>query len=90
MIKWTKSAERDIVKIYDFLVRSNPRAAVQTVKLLIEGIEKIDVFPQLGIRLDDFTSREVRRIIIGDYEIRYELTKNAIFVLRLWHAREDR
>ena len=90
MIKWTKSAERDIEKIYDFLVRSNPRAAVHTVKLLIEGIEKIDDFPQLGIRLDGFTSREVRRIIIDDYEIRYELTRNAIFVLRLWHAREDR
>lgn len=90
MIKWTTSAERDIVKIYDFLVHSNPRAAVQTVKLLIEGIEKIDAFPQLGIRLDDFRPREVRRIIIGDYEIRYELTKNAIFVLRLWHAREYR
>lgn len=90
MIKWTISAERDIVKIYDFLVHSNPKAAVQTVKLLIEGIEKIDAFPQLGIRLDDFKPREVRRIIIGDYEIRYELTKNTIFVLRLWHAREDR
>jgi len=90
VIKWTTSAERDIVKVYDFLARSNPKAAVQTVKLLIEGIEKIDAFPQLGIKLDDFKPREVRRIIIGEYEIRYELTKNAIFVLRLWHAREDR
>lgn len=90
MIKWTTSAERDIVKVYDFLARSNPKAAVQTVKLLIEGIEKIDAFPQLGIRLDDFKPREVRRIIIGDYEIRYEFTENTIFVLRLWHSREDR
>jgi len=89
VIKWTTSAERDIVKVYDFLARSNPKAAVQTVKLLIEGIEKIDAFPQLGIKLDDFKPREVRRIIIGDYEIRYELTKNTLFVLRLWHSRED-
>lgn len=90
MIKWTTSAERDIAKVYDFLARSNPKAAVQTVKLLIEGIEKIDAFPQLGIRLDDFKPREVRRLIIGDYEIRYEFTENTIFVLRLWHSREDR
>lgn len=90
MIKWTTSAERDIAKVYDFLARSNPKAAVQTVKLLIEGIEKIDAFPQLGIKLDDFKPRVVRRIIIGDYEIRYELTINTIFVLRLWHLREDR
>ena len=90
MIKWTTNAERDIAKVYDFLARSNPKAAVQTVKLLIEGIEKIDAFPQLGIRLDDFKPREVRRIIIGDYEIRYEFAENTIFVLRLWHSREDR
>ena len=90
MIKWTTNAQRDIAKVYDFLVRSNPNAAVQTVNLLIEGIEKIDAFPQLGIRLDDFKPREVRRIIIGDYEIRYEFTENTIFVLRLWHSREDR
>jgi plasmid stabilization system protein ParE len=90
VIKWTTSAERDIVKVYDFLARSNPKVAVITIKLMIEGIEKIDAFPQLGIKLDDFKPREVRRIIIGDYEIRYELTKNTIFVLRLWHSREDR
>ncbi|GKS68577.1 ParE toxin of type II toxin-antitoxin system, parDE [Nitrosomonas sp. PY1] len=90
MIKWTTSAERNIVKVYDFLARSNPKAAVQTVKLLIEGIEKIDAFPQLGIRLEDFKPREVRHIIIGDYEIRYESTDKAIFVLRLWHSREYR
>ena len=34
--------------------------------------------------------RDVRRVIVGDYELRYEVTENLIYILRLWHAREDR
>ncbi|HEX9570679.1 MAG TPA: type II toxin-antitoxin system RelE/ParE family toxin [Burkholderiales bacterium] len=34
--------------------------------------------------------REVRRILIGDYEIRYELAGRDVFVLRIFHTREDR
>jgi hypothetical protein len=29
-------------------------------------------------------------LIVGQYEIRYEVKKDTIFVLRLWHTREDR
>jgi hypothetical protein len=32
----------------------------------------------------------VRRILIGDYEMRYELTARDVFVLRIFHTREDR
>jgi len=34
--------------------------------------------------------REVRRIIVGDYELRYEIADATIFILRLWHSRENR
>jgi cupin superfamily acireductone dioxygenase involved in methionine salvage len=32
----------------------------------------------------------VRRVIVGEYEVRYEVRGSGIFVLRLWHTREDR
>lgn len=34
--------------------------------------------------------REVRRIIVGNYELRYEIADATIFILRLWHCRENR
>jgi hypothetical protein len=40
--------------------------------------------------LREFSPREVRRMLIGDYEIRYELTVRDVFVLRIFHTREDR
>ena len=42
------------------------------------------------MRLEEFDPREVRRILVGDYELRYEIQTSTIYVLRLWHAREDR
>ncbi len=90
VIKWTTSAERDIVRVYDFLAITNSNAVIQVIQQLIQGVEKIQSFPQLGVKLSDFEDRDVRRVIIGKYEIRYELTEKVIYILRLWHFREDR
>ncbi|KEC70115.1 plasmid stabilization system protein [Rhizobium leguminosarum bv. phaseoli CCGM1] len=46
--------------------------------------------PRLGERLDEFDPQEVRRILVGRYEMRYEIQQSTIYVLRLWHTREDR
>jgi hypothetical protein len=40
--------------------------------------------------VDAFATREVRRIIVGQYEMRYEIAGAKIFILRLWNCREDR
>jgi len=90
VIKWTTSAERDLHRVYEFLAVTNSTAAIQTIKRLIEGVEKIQGFPELGMKLTGFQDRDVRRVIIGNYEIRYELTNKTIYILRLWHFRENR
>jgi plasmid stabilization system protein ParE len=46
--------------------------------------------PRIGERLEEFAPREVRRILVGHYEIRYEIQDSTIYVLRLWHTRESR
>ena len=46
--------------------------------------------PRIGEQLEEFGPREVRRILVGRYEIRYEIQQSTIYVLRLWHTREDR
>ena len=38
----------------------------------------------------EFDPRDVRKVLVGDYEIRYEVTDIDVFVLRIFHTREDR
>ncbi|MBD9433991.1 type II toxin-antitoxin system RelE/ParE family toxin [Achromobacter sp. K91] len=44
----------------------------------------------MGEQLFQFEPREVRRILVGEYEIRYENQDAVVHVLRLWHTRENR
>ncbi len=46
--------------------------------------------PRIGERLEEFEPRDVRRILVGHYEMRYEIADSTIYLLRLWHTREDR
>ncbi len=46
--------------------------------------------PRAGRILRGFAPRDVRRIIVGAYEMRYELVGGVVIILRIWHTREDR
>ena len=87
---WTSKAQSDLVRLYEFPRPVNPTAAVQAVRQLVAGAKRIPAHPRLGVRLPEFDPREVRRVLVGDYELRYELTDTDVFVLRIFHTREDR
>lgn len=89
-LRWTSSARSDLVRLYEFLQSVDVPAAVRVVRHLVAGAKRIPAHPRLGTRLTEFEPREVRRILIGDYEIRYQVTDIDIFILRIFHVREDR
>jgi hypothetical protein len=51
---------------------------------------KLEQFPRRGPRLEQFADREVRRLIVGAYEIRYEINGDVIRLLQIWHAKQAR
>ena len=83
-LRWTSKAHSDLVRLYEFLGPVNPAAAVRVVRQVVAGAK------QIGLRLADFAPREVRRVLVGDYEIRYEVADKDVTVLRIFHTREDR
>lgn len=89
-LRWTKQAHNDLVRIHEFLQPVDPAAAARLVRAIVARVRRIPAHPRLGQSLAAFSPREVRRIVIGNYEIRYELDKQDVIVLRLFHAREDR
>jgi hypothetical protein len=40
--------------------------------------------------LGAFSPREVRRMFVDDYELRYEIQRSVVIILALWHTKEDR
>lgn len=89
-LRWTGKAHSDLVRIHEFLQPVHPPAAARAVRSLAAAAKRISARPRLGARLPGFEPREVRRIIVGGYEIRYELSGTEVFILRIFHTREDR
>ena len=89
-LKWTGRALSDLARLYEFLAPVNRDAAVRTVQSLTTAPASLIANPRIGEKLEEFEPREVRRILVGHYEMRYEIRASTIYVLRLWHTREDR
>jgi len=89
-LKWTSRALSDLVRLYEFLAPVDERAAAHTLKSLAATAGSLLTHPLIGEKLEEFEPREVRRILVGHYEMRYEIRESVLYVLRLWHTREDR
>lgn len=89
-LKWTSKALSDLARLYEFLSLANKPAAAKAVQALTQAPTILLTNPRIGEQLFQFETREVRRILVGEYEIRYEVIDSIIYVLRLWHTRENR
>jgi plasmid stabilization system protein ParE len=89
-LKWTSKALSDLARLYTFLASINQPAAARAVQSLTQAPTALLIHPRIGEQLFEFEPREIRRILIGNYEVRYEIQASTIYVLRLWHTRELR
>ncbi|MDA8094952.1 MAG: type II toxin-antitoxin system RelE/ParE family toxin [Betaproteobacteria bacterium] len=89
-LQWSGKALSDLARLYEFLAPVNKPAAARAVQVLTKAPTILLTKARIGEQLFQFDPREVRRILVGEYEVRYEIQDSIIYVLRLWHTREDR
>jgi plasmid stabilization system protein ParE len=89
-IRWTRMASSDLVRLHEHLSPVASDAAARIVQQLARAPDRLLDYPRIGEKLEAYEPREVRRIIVGHYEMRYEIAAETIFILRLWHSRENR
>lgn len=88
-ISYTPEAIDDLARLRDFIVVKNPMAAQRIANELLVGIEKLKVFPKMGIGVTRAPDPEIiRDLFIGQYTVRYYLKSTEIIILRLWHDKE--
>ncbi len=90
VLRWTSKALSDLTRLYEFLVPVNKPAAIRAVRALVKAPDTLLINPRIGEQLFQFAPNEVRRILVGQYEMRYEIADDTIYILRLWHTRERR
>lgn len=90
IIAWTQAGKRDIERVDSFLSIYDPLTADRIVEEIYRAAGMLALHPELGVRIPRFKLRNVRKLIASNYEIRYELAGATIFILRIWHEKEDR
>ena len=89
-LRWSSKGYSDLERLHEFLERLNPQAAARATARLVRAPERLLKMPRIGVHLEEYGARDVRRILVDAYEIQYEIQNDEILVLRIWHVRESR
>jgi plasmid stabilization system protein ParE len=88
-IKYTLESINDLKRLREFIEVKNPIAAQRIANELLTGVEKLKVFPKIGLPVRRAHDPEIiRDLFIGHYTVRYLISNDAIFILRMWHGKE--
>ncbi len=89
-INYSPESIDDLKRLREFIEIKNPVAAARVSNDLLSGIAKLKIFPQMGLPVSRAPNPElIRDLFIGSYTIRYLLTDSDIFILRIWHNKEN-
>ncbi|AUZ64749.1 type II toxin-antitoxin system RelE/ParE family toxin [Citrobacter freundii] len=89
-IYWTLKAQDDLERIYRFALQYSRQYADDVLDRLITGCAGLAEHPAIGVQQPRYEPREVRKVLFDDYEVHYELCDNNIYIVDLWHTREER
>jgi len=85
---FTHSAQKDLIRLREFIAIKNPSAARRISNKLKESTLRLIEQPDMGVNVVDLPGTQ--DLISGDYRVRYTVLAEYIYILRIWHGKEDR
>jgi len=87
-LEFSASAVQDLIRLREFIAIHDPEVAARISVRLRQTIAKLVLYPMLGRVVPTFEN--VRELVAGHYVVRYTVTDDTVFILRIWHGREYR
>ena len=89
-IRYSPEAVTDLQRVVEFVENKNPFAARRIAIDLQEGVDKLKQFPEIGLPVMNAPDpSQIRDLFINDYTVRYLITDDVIYILRIWHDKEN-
>ena len=89
-ILWTGPALIDLRSIRDDITaEGRPAAAKRLAKRIRDAVLRLQAHPHSGRRVPEFHGAGYREVIVNPYRVVYELARNKVVILRVWHGRRD-
>ncbi len=89
-VKYSPESLYDLDRVISFVEIKNPFAARRIAIDILEGVDRIKRFPNLGLPVQKANDPEkIRDLYVGGYTIRYLIDNSTIYILRVWHGKEN-
>jgi len=88
---YTSEAIEDLIRVREFIEPKNPEAAQRIAVAIQKDIQELKLSPHIGVEVDEAPDPEIiRDLILGNYIVRYLVNTEEIYILRIWHHKENR
>lgn len=89
-IIWTKTANRKLQSIAEFIAKENYERAVSFAGELFDRTDQLSHQPDSGRIVPEFNNPNVRELLHGNYRIIYEFdqSKGMIYIKTIFHTRQ--
>jgi len=86
---YTDEAIEDLMRLREFIADHNPSAARKIAAELVDKVELLPDFPEMGVPVEVAPiPGSIRDMVFGKYVVRYSVHESAIIILRVWHHLE--
>ena len=90
-ISYSPESIEDLKRLREFIEVKNPQAAKRIAGSILKGISQLKSFPNLGAEVSLAPNPEmIRDLIINKYIVRYLVHSEVIYILQVWHQKEER
>ena len=89
-LRFTPESLNDLERLRQFLIEAGAPYAKRLANDIVQGLQNLRLFPRMGLRVQQAPDPDViRDLYIDKYCVRYLITVEIIYILRVWHGRED-
>ena len=92
-IQYSPKAEGDLDEIWNYISSElcNPRAAQNTINRILDRVDQLGDFPQLGAALSSVidVESEYRFLVCGNYIVFYRIFEQDVYVDRVLYGKRN-
>jgi toxin ParE1/3/4 len=85
-IKWSKDSLEDLKEICHFIALDSPFYAALMKDRVVEMVEHLELFPEMGRHVPESDNPSVRELIFKNYRIIYQIKEGFLEIITILHG----
>ena len=88
-IEWSNEAVTHLAQIHSFIAADSPHYAEKFILELMNAVDHLASFPEVGRQLPDVADPSVRELVVAPYRVVYQVGGSVISIAAVVHSSRD-